>query len=34
MAYGMDGDCLDCHRGDQIDWTALGWDADPFEGGT
>ena len=30
QAYGMDGDCLDCHGGDQIDWTALGRAGDPF----
>ena len=29
QAYGMDGDCLDCHGGDQIDWTELGLDGDP-----
>ena len=33
MAYGMDGDCNDCHFGDQIEWTALGWTDDPAEGG-
>ena len=34
MAYGMDGDCNDCHGADQIDWTALGWDDDPLSGGS
>ncbi len=34
MAYGMDGDCSDCHLGDQIDWAALGWSGDPTRGGT
>jgi octaheme c-type cytochrome (tetrathionate reductase family) len=32
QAYGMDGACGDCHTGDQIDWQALGWDADPITG--
>ncbi len=34
QAYGMDGACSDCHGGNQFDWTALGWTADPVEGGT
>ncbi len=33
QAWGMGGDCGDCHLGDQIDWLALGWDDDPAEGG-
>jgi octaheme c-type cytochrome (tetrathionate reductase family) len=33
-AYGMDGDCGDCHFGDQIDWTELGWTGDPVVDGT
>ena len=33
QAYGMDGACGDCHTGDQIDWPALGWDADPVPDG-
>jgi octaheme c-type cytochrome (tetrathionate reductase family) len=34
QAYGMDGACGDCHGGDQIDWTELGWTADPLLPGT
>ena len=30
QAYGMGGDCFDCHGGDQIDWTELGLAGDPF----
>jgi hypothetical protein len=33
MAFGMDSDCADCHASDAIDWAALGWTADPFDGG-
>jgi octaheme c-type cytochrome (tetrathionate reductase family) len=37
-AYGYGGvstgACFDCHTEDKIDWTALGWSADPFAGGT
>ncbi len=33
MALGMDSDCGDCHASEHIDWTALGWTADPFDGG-
>ncbi len=35
QAYGSGGveSCRDCHGGEQIDWTKLGWDGDPFEGG-
>ena len=33
MAYGYDNGCTDCHFGDQIDWTALGWTGDPADGG-
>ena len=29
QAYGMDGNCLDCHGGDQIDWSELGLAGDP-----
>ena len=32
-AYGYENDCGDCHFDDKIDWAALGWDADPVEGG-
>ncbi len=34
QAWGMGGNCGDCHLGDQIDWVALGWTDDPTEGGT
>jgi len=34
MAYGMGGACGDCHLNGQIDWAALGWTADPANGGT
>jgi len=33
-AWGMGGECGDCHFGGQIDWVALGYDKDPVEGGT
>jgi hypothetical protein len=33
QAWGMDGNCNDCHFGDQIDWLALGWTDDPADGG-
>jgi len=35
QAYGYGGveGCTDCHTGDQIDWNALGWSADPITGG-
>ena len=34
MAFGYEnGGCTDCHFGDQIDWTALGWTGDPADGG-
>ena len=33
-AFGMDGDCNDCHFENKLDWTELGWDKDPVEGGT
>ena len=33
-AWGMDGDCGDCHLGEQIDWVGLGYDKDPANGGT
>ena len=29
QAWGMDGDCGDCHLDSQIDWLALGWTGDP-----
>jgi octaheme c-type cytochrome (tetrathionate reductase family) len=34
MAYGMDGDCGDCHFNEQVDWAGLGWNDDPAAGGT
>jgi octaheme c-type cytochrome (tetrathionate reductase family) len=34
QAYGMDGACGDCHGDGLIDWTELGWTADPVGGGT
>jgi len=34
MAYGMDGDCGDCHFNEQVDWAGLGWTGDPVNGGT
>jgi len=33
QALGMGGDCSDCHGSDRVDWTALGWTADPEDGG-
>jgi len=30
---GMGEGCVDCHAGDVIDWPALGWTRDPFDGG-
>ena len=33
-AWGMNGDCGDCHLGGQIDWVGLGYDKDPADGGT
>ncbi len=33
-ALGMGSNCGDCHASKQIDWSALGWSADPFDGGT
>jgi hypothetical protein len=34
-ALGMDGmgGCADCHDVGKVDWQALGWTKDPFEGG-
>jgi len=32
-AWGMDGECGDCHFSGQIDWVALGYDRDPVQGG-
>ena len=34
MALGMGSNCGDCHASDHIDWQALGWTDDPFDGGT
>jgi len=34
QALGMDNDCNDCHGGDQIEWTELGYTGDPMAGGT
>jgi octaheme c-type cytochrome (tetrathionate reductase family) len=35
QAYGMDGNCNDCHNNpDGFDWTELGWTGDPIQGGT
>ena len=34
QAYGMDGACADCHGGNQIDWTELGWTDEPAPFGT
>jgi octaheme c-type cytochrome (tetrathionate reductase family) len=33
QAWGMDGDCGDCHLAGQVDWIALGWTGDPTDGG-
>lgn len=33
MALGYESNCGDCHSSDHIDWPALGWTADPFDGG-
>ena len=33
MAYGMNGQCQNCHFDAQIDWAALGWSGDPILGG-
>ena len=33
QAYGYNG-CQDCHTGNQIDWSELGYTGDPMEGGT
>jgi octaheme c-type cytochrome (tetrathionate reductase family) len=33
MALGYDSNCGDCHASAHIDWPALGWTADPFDGG-
>ena len=32
-ALGMDSNCGDCHASTHIDWPALGWSSDPFDGG-
>jgi octaheme c-type cytochrome (tetrathionate reductase family) len=32
LGRGNDG-CMDCHTTEHIDWSALGWTADPLEGG-
>ncbi len=34
QAWGMDGDCADCHADGAIDWLALGWTDNPITGGT
>ena len=34
MALGMGSNCGDCHGSSQVDWQALGWSDDPFNGGT
>jgi hypothetical protein len=34
QALGMDNDCNDCHGGNQVEWTALGYSGDPLAGGT
>jgi len=34
QAYGMDGQCIDCHGSGQIDWTELGWTDEPPPFGT
>ena len=33
MALGFGSKCKDCHTGEQINWPALGWTLDPFDGG-
>jgi octaheme c-type cytochrome (tetrathionate reductase family) len=33
MALGMGSNCGDCHASTHIDWPALGWTKDPFDGG-
>jgi hypothetical protein len=33
QAWGMGGDCGDCHLQGQIDWAALGWSGDPVVDG-
>jgi len=33
-ALGMNSNCGDCHASTHIDWPALGWTKDPFDGGT
>ncbi len=33
-AWGMDGNCADCHADNVIDWQALGWTGNPITGGT
>ncbi len=30
QAFGMGGDCTDCHLSDVVDWAALGWAGDPI----
>ena len=34
QAYGKDNGCTDCHFDNQIEWSELGWTADPTQGGT
>lgn len=33
QALGMGGDCSHCHGSARVDWQALGWTADPEDGG-
>jgi hypothetical protein len=33
QALGMNSNCGDCHGGGQVDFPALGWTDDPFNGG-
>jgi len=34
QALGINNQCADCHFGDRVDWTALGYTGDPAQGGT
>jgi hypothetical protein len=34
LGMGGMGGCADCHDTGKVDWQALGWTKDPFEGGT
>ena len=31
QSLGVNANCSNCHGGGQIDWPALGWDADPYK---